>query len=317
MVDPKAAAVFSKQQEDPENNMCCDSGDDGAVWTSISHGIYLSIGAAGLHRSLGVKVSFVQSTTMDSWRPLHLRMMELGGNRRFQEFMREHGIPDDMPIREKYSTHAAKWYRENLKALAEESQPPAPLPEGTGHLPSEDRCSSEQKVLDRIFAAQPRGSSMTSGGVLKQHIQQNTLPQRIALKSEKGKNKLFSALAKVEQLRSSQSAPAALDRSSDRAVPNIEEFDPSRKRTRSASATPRAVRCLAPNLTSLGLEKWWPSLSLQALASSSNCPTADRLQTMSTGKMEGFGSDSIHDPLPCLLAKTTALPDTKKAALAA
>merc|ERR1719408_292598 len=138
---------------------------------------------------------------MDSWRPLHLRMMELGGNRRFQEYMKEQGIPEDMPVREKYTTRAAKWYRDNLKALAEESEPPAPLPEGTGHLPSEDCCSSAQKVLDRVFATQPRGGSMTSGGVLKQQTQKKAVHYSISQESVKGKNKLFSALAKVEQIR--------------------------------------------------------------------------------------------------------------------
>merc|ERR1719158_1319200 len=113
-VDPQAVEFFSKQMEDPENAMCCDCGTEEATWVSVSHGIYLSIGAAGLHRSLGVKVSFVQSTTMDSRKPVHLKMMELGGNRRFNEFLADHGIPVDMPVREKYQTRAAVWYRKNL-----------------------------------------------------------------------------------------------------------------------------------------------------------------------------------------------------------
>merc|ERR1719181_2742855 len=114
VVDPAASEFFTTQQEDNANRACCDCGTEGASWASISYGIYLSIGAAGLHRSLGVKVSFVQSTTMDSWKPVHLRMMELGGNRRFQVFLREQGVPENMPTREKYCTRAAEWYRQNL-----------------------------------------------------------------------------------------------------------------------------------------------------------------------------------------------------------
>eukprot|EP00971_Amphidinium_carterae_P038200 750808-Amphidinium_carterae.1 len=37
--------------------------------------------------------------------------MELGGNRRFLDYMRAQNVPEDMPIREKYSTKAAEWYR--------------------------------------------------------------------------------------------------------------------------------------------------------------------------------------------------------------
>merc|ERR1719271_1565533 len=92
---------------------------------------------------------------MDSWRPLHMRMVELGGNRRFNEFLKAQGVPEDMPIREKYSTRAAQWYRENLKALAEESQPPIPLAPGTGHLPANDSPSSAEILLNQIFVSAP------------------------------------------------------------------------------------------------------------------------------------------------------------------
>jgi len=139
---------------------------------SISHGIYLSIGAAGLHRSLGVTVSFVQSTTMDSWKQEHLKMMELGGNRRFHDFLKEHGVPEDMPIREKYRTRAAVWYRDDLKARAQGLPLPVPLVVGTGHLPSDCRRPSSGHVLDEVFSTSPRRSSMTNGGVRRSHVEQ-------------------------------------------------------------------------------------------------------------------------------------------------
>ena len=88
-----------------------------------------------MHRSLGVRVSFVQSTSMDAWKPVHQRMMELGGNRRFEEFLLQQGIPRETPIREKFLTRAAKWYREDLRAMAEGTERPPPLPASIGHLP--------------------------------------------------------------------------------------------------------------------------------------------------------------------------------------
>jgi len=121
---------------DPADTVCVDSGARGPDWASVSHGIYLSIEAAGVHRSLGVRVSFVQSISMDAWRPVHQRMMELGGNRRFEEFLLQQGIPRETPIREKYLTRAAKWYREDLRARAEGTECPEPLAFGTGHLPA-------------------------------------------------------------------------------------------------------------------------------------------------------------------------------------
>jgi len=135
---------------DSANNICCDTGSAEPQWASPSHGIYISIEAAGVHRSLGVNVSRVLSTEMDSWKPLQLRMMELGGNKKFAEFLQEHGVPDNMPIRLKYTTRAADWYRKKLLAMAEGSAPPEPLAPGTGHMPMSDAATGQQ-VLDEVF----------------------------------------------------------------------------------------------------------------------------------------------------------------------
>lgn len=151
-IDPAAARFFREQLEDPANDRCCDLGTQQPRWASVSHGIYVSIGASGVHRSLGVQVSYVQSLTMDSWRPEHLRMMELGGNQPFMDFLREQGIPEDMPIREKYSTRAVDWYRRDLRARAEGTERPEPLPPGTGHLPVLGMASKTHLVLDKVFA---------------------------------------------------------------------------------------------------------------------------------------------------------------------
>lgn len=95
--------------------------------------------------------------------------MQLGGNERFNQFMTEHGVSLDMPIREKYSTRAAKWYREALRAEAEGLELPPPLEPGVGHLPSEENLQNleERRLLDQVFAKAPKQGSMTSGGVLE------------------------------------------------------------------------------------------------------------------------------------------------------
>eukprot|EP00439_Symbiodinium_sp_Y106_P046019 s308_g5.t2 len=112
MVDPSVHAFFDEHLRRSANQTCCDGGGVAPCWASVSHGTYISIEASGIHRSLGVATSFVQSLYLDAWKPVHLKMMELGGNERFQKFMEAQGVPEDMPIREKYSTRAAKWYRE-------------------------------------------------------------------------------------------------------------------------------------------------------------------------------------------------------------
>mmetsp|Transcript_98452 Transcript_98452/g.234387 ORF Transcript_98452/g.234387 Transcript_98452/m.234387 type:complete len:196 (-) Transcript_98452:304-891(-) len=136
-MDARVHTFFNQQLQRPGNQRCCDSGGSKAVWASVSHGIYISIEASGTHRSLGVKTSFVQSLYLDAWKPIHLKMMELGGNERFHRFMEQQGVPKDLPITQKYRTRAAEWYREALRAEAEGSPAPEPLEPGTGHLSPE------------------------------------------------------------------------------------------------------------------------------------------------------------------------------------
>jgi len=119
----------------------------------VSHGTYISIEASGIHRSLGVATSFVQSLYLDAWKPVHLKMMELGGNERFQKFMEAQGVPEDMPIREKYSTRAAKWYREALRAEAEGAPLPEPLAPGSGPLPAESPGAGGRPALEEPLDA--------------------------------------------------------------------------------------------------------------------------------------------------------------------
>jgi hypothetical protein len=280
VVDPHAAEFFGKQQEDISNRVCCDCGTDDATWASISHGIYLSIGAAGLHRSLGVKVSFVQSTTMDSWRPLHLRMMELGGNRRFSEFLKAHGVREDMPIRNKYNTIAAKWYRENLKAEAEGSEPPAPLLPGTGHLLACDAMSEAQQVLDKVFAKAPRSDTMTLGGIRQAQMKRKPHSRRFGTK-----------------LR--HSAPAALGAQEQSSRSYAQEGAQTAHRSRTLS--PRSLDRAQRRTADFGLDRWLllavPLPSLFTTLRSSQCPNAKRLQTLSSGKMEGFGSSDCPSEL--------------------
>jgi len=162
-------AAFPMQLPLPGASRCCDTGASSPLWASVSHGIYLSIEAAGIHRSLSVSTSFVLSVTLDHWTPTQLRMMELGGNQRWTDFLIEQGIPKDMPIREKYSTRAAAWYRASLRAEAEGLEPPTPLPPGTGHLPMHGKPNPALAVLDRVY------SSVQCANALKQDTMMQAL----------------------------------------------------------------------------------------------------------------------------------------------
>lgn len=258
VVDPVASQFFCKQREDVANTVCCDCPDAEAQWASVSHGIYLSIGASGVHRSLGVKVSRVLSTSMDSWKPLHLRMMELGGNERFRAFLEEHSVPRDMPIRRKYSTRAATWYRENLLAMAEGSTPPAPLAPGTGHLLVVDSTTSEQALLDDVFAVAPQ-RGMSSGGV--------------------SLDSCGSAASRAKR--------TSLSVSTQSSAKNLRTSTGSLQMP-GASCAPREASCSPREPDSPGLM----AIAKAVQGTLQGIRTARMLKTMSTKNMVGFGSEN-------------------------
>lgn len=268
VVDPHAAAFFQKQMLEAENNVCCDGGAGDATWVSITYGIYLSIGAAGMHRSLGVKTSFVQSTVMDSWKPKHLKMMELGGNRRFNEFLAAHGIPMDMPIREKYQTRAAVWYRKNLAALADGAEHLEPLPLGTGHLPADEPRSPLQKTLDEVYADVPKAAALPPSGLAAQQVQTSTAassPQDEECRETPASSSICQQLAACFRWRSQPLTETPKSpRSPDQSYSQLRQCSPR-----------EGEHCRR--------------LSLPLLLGSTECQTAKRLQSFSTGKMEGFG----------------------------
>ncbi|GFZ00813.1 ARF-GAP domain 9 [Actinidia rufa] len=115
-------AVFRKLKAKSENKMCFDCNAKNPTWASVTYGIFLCIDCSAVHRSLGVHVSFVRSTNLDSWTPEQLKMMSYGGNNRAQVFFKQHGWTDGGKIEAKYTSRAAELYRQLLtKEVAKSS----------------------------------------------------------------------------------------------------------------------------------------------------------------------------------------------------
>ncbi|KAI3453406.1 hypothetical protein Pfo_010069 [Paulownia fortunei] len=122
-------AVFSKLKAKSENKMCFDCNAKNPTWASVTYGIFLCIDCSAIHRSLGVHVSFVRSTNLDSWTPEQLKMMSFGGNNRAQVFFKQHGWTDGGKIEAKYTSRAAELYRQLLsKEVAKSNAEEAGLP---------------------------------------------------------------------------------------------------------------------------------------------------------------------------------------------
>lgn len=72
-----AKSFFASQFLIPDNKSCVDCGRKNAQWASVSYGIFLCIECSGIHRSLGVHLSFVRSCTMDAWSDRELEIMRV------------------------------------------------------------------------------------------------------------------------------------------------------------------------------------------------------------------------------------------------
>jgi hypothetical protein len=111
------------------NGHCFECGESACLWASVNNAVFLCLKCAGVHRGLGVSVSFVRSITLDSWSEAQLLTMKAGGNTRLALFLDSFGIAQSASPEYKYNTKAMTYYRELLKCETEYREPPeAPSP---------------------------------------------------------------------------------------------------------------------------------------------------------------------------------------------
>jgi hypothetical protein len=110
-------------------------------WASVSFGTIFCLECSGVHRSLGVHISFVRSIAMGSWTDQQLALMKTGGNDKCKTYLMSKGIEvETTPIKRKFESNAAQLYKEILKARVAGTPEPTMLPQKKVRAPYVSAC---------------------------------------------------------------------------------------------------------------------------------------------------------------------------------
>jgi|AntAceMinimDraft_1070359.scaffolds.fasta_scaffold09716_1 hypothetical protein len=109
--------LFNKLLAKKDNKHCFDCTTPNPKWTSKQFGVFICLDCSGIHRSLGVHITFVKSANMDKWTSAELDVFRCsGGNQKARVFFSQHGWSgtERGQIAQKYSSRAAAMYKQTL-----------------------------------------------------------------------------------------------------------------------------------------------------------------------------------------------------------
>ena len=103
-----------------ENKKCFDCGAQPARFVSLNNGIYLCHSCSEEHKKIEAGLNIIKSITFEQWNKNQLNIMKKGGNKKLKLFLEENNVDTNIDKNILYNSKIMLYYRNKLKAEAEE-----------------------------------------------------------------------------------------------------------------------------------------------------------------------------------------------------